>query len=114
VRILSDLKKESFDFLIEPLPHIPFNQIPRLYLDYFWDLGRGPCPLPFDEPTVDVDGNVYPCNLFTDAPLSMGNVYETPSLQIWGGPSFMKFRKMLMDQGGLLPICNRCCQLTEY
>jgi radical SAM protein with 4Fe4S-binding SPASM domain len=114
VRILSDLKKEPFDFLIEPLPHIPFNQIPRLYLDYSWDLGRGPCPVPFDEPTVDADGNVYPCNLFTDAPLSMGNVYETSFLQIWHGSRFMKFRKMLLDQGGLLPICNRCCQLTEY
>ena len=114
VRILSDLKKEPFDFLIEPLPHIPFNQIPRLYLDYSWDLGRGPCPVPFDEPTVDADGNVYPCNLFTDAPLSMGNVYQTPFLEIWQGSNFIKFRKMLMDHGGLLPICNRCCQLTEY
>ena len=114
VRILSDLKKEPFDFLIEPLPHIPFDQIPRLYLDYSWDLGRGPCPVPFDEPTVDADGNVYPCNLFTDAPLSMGNVYQTPFLEIWQGSNFTKFRKMLMDRGGLLPICNRCCQLTEY
>lgn len=114
VRILSDLKKEPFDFLIDPLPHIPFNQIPRLYLDYSWDLGRGPCPVPFDEPTVDADGNVYPCNLFTDVPLSMGNVYQTPFLEIWQGSNFVKFRKMLMDQGGLLPICNRCCQLTEY
>ncbi len=114
VRIVSELKEEPFDFLIEPVPHIPFDEIPRLYLDYSWDLGRSPCPVAFDEPTVDADGNVYPCNLFTDAPLSMGNVYETSILQIWHGPRFMKFRKMLMDQGGLLPICSRCCQLTEY
>ncbi len=113
-RLLSDLKKESFDFLIEPLPHIPFDQIPRLYCDYGWDLGRGPCPVPFDEPTIDADGNVYPCNLFTDAPLSMGSVHQAPFLEIWRGPRFLKFRQMLMDQGGLLPICNRCCQLTEY
>ncbi len=114
VSILSDLKRESFDFLVEPLPHIPFNQIPRLYSDYSWDLGRGPCPVPFDEPTVDADGNVYPCNLFTDAPLSMGNVYHAPFLEIWQGPRFMKFREMILARGGLLPICNRCCQLTEY
>jgi radical SAM protein with 4Fe4S-binding SPASM domain len=114
IEILSDLKRGPFDFFIEPLPHIPFNQIPRLYLDYSWNLGRGPCPIPFDEPTVDADGNVYPCNLFTDAPLSMGNVYETPFLSIWHGSRFMKFRHMLLEQGGLLPICNRCCQLTEY
>jgi radical SAM protein with 4Fe4S-binding SPASM domain len=114
VSTLSHLKKTPFDLLIEPLPHIPFIQIPRLYLDYSWDLGRGPCPVPFDEPTVDADGNVYPCNLFTDAPLSMGNVYQTSFLEIWQGSHFTKFRKMLMDQGGLLPICNRCCQLTEF
>ncbi|MBW2149754.1 MAG: SPASM domain-containing protein [Deltaproteobacteria bacterium] len=114
VKVVSALKKEAFDFLLEPLPHIPLHQIPRLYADYSWDLGRGPCPVPFDEPTIDADGNVYPCNLFTDAPLSMGNVYETPFLEIWHGSNFMKFRGMLMDQGGLLPICNRCCQLTEY
>jgi radical SAM protein with 4Fe4S-binding SPASM domain len=114
VKIVSEVKKEPFDFLVEPVPHIPFDEIPRLYLNYSWDLGRSPCPVAFDEPTVDADGNVYPCNLFTDAPLSMGNVYETSILQIWHGSRFMKFRKMLMDQGGLLPICNRCCQLTEY
>lgn len=114
VRILSKLQKNPFDFLIEPLPHIPFHQIPRLYSDYSWDLGRGPCSVPFDEPTVDADGNVYPCNLFTDIPLSMGNVHQTSFLEIWQGANFIKFRKMLMDQGGLLPICNRCCQLTEY
>jgi radical SAM protein with 4Fe4S-binding SPASM domain len=114
VEIVSSLEKEPFDFFIEPLPHIPFNQIPRLYLDYSWDLGRGPCPIPFDEPTIDADGNVYPCNLFTDAPLSMGNVYKTPFLSIWHGSRFTKFRQMLLEQGGLLPICNRCCQLTEY
>ncbi len=114
VTILSHLKKNFFDFLVEPLPHIPLHQIPRLYSDYSWDLGRGPCPVPFEEPTVDADGNVYPCNLFTDAPLSMGNVYQTSFLEIWQGSRFAKFRKMLMDQGGLLPICNRCCQLTEY
>jgi radical SAM protein with 4Fe4S-binding SPASM domain len=114
VEVVAELKGESFDFFVEPLPHIPFDQIPRLYTDYTWDLGRGPCPVPFDEPTVDADGNVYPCNLFTDAPLSMGNVHESGFVEIWQGPRFTQFRRMLMDQGGLLPICSRCCQLTEY
>ncbi len=113
-RVTSELLKEDFDFLVNPLPHIPLDQVPRLYMDYSWDLGRSPCPVPFDEPTVDADGNVYPCNLFTDAPLAMGNVYETPFLEIWNGENFRKFRRMLFGEGGLLPICNRCCQLTEY
>ncbi len=114
VRVVSQLKKQPLDFFIESLPHIPLELVPRLYLDYSWQLGRGPCPVPFDEPTVDADGNVYPCNLFTDASLSMGSIYEEDFLSIWTGSKFMKFRKMLLDKGGLLPICNRCCQLTDY
>lgn len=104
----------DLDFLVEPLPHIPFNDIPRLYSDYEWDLGRSPCTVPFDEPTIDADGNVYACNLFTDPTVSLGNVYERPFLDIWKGERFSTFRRMLIEQNGLLPVCTRCCQLTEY
>jgi len=113
-RTIRALKNGGFDFFIEALPHIPPEQIWRLFADYAWDLGRGPCPVPYDEPTIDADGNVYPCNVFIDEPLSMGNVYRTSFMDIWHGDRFMRFRRMLKDQGGLLPICTRCCQLTEY
>lgn len=113
-RTIVSLRKRPFDFLIEPLPHILPEQIPRLFTDYGWDLGRGPCPVPYDEPTIDADGNVYPCNVFTDEPLSMGNVYRSSFLDIWRGERFATFRRMLKESGGLLPICTRCCQLTEY
>ena len=51
----------------------------RLYTDYDWNLGRTHCPIAYVEPTIDSDGHVYPCNLFTDEPLAMGNVYGRPS-----------------------------------
>lgn len=114
VEVAEELKRAPLDFFLELLPHIPLQEVPRLYSDYAWDLGRNPCTVPFSEPTIDADGNVYPCNLFTDAALSMGNVNETSFLDIWEGERFTTFRKMLIDEGGLLPICNRCCQLTEY
>ena len=85
-----------------------------MYTDYGWDLGRPHCPIPYLEPTIEADGNVYPCNLYTDEPLSMGNVYEQSFLEIWFGEKFQTFRKMLQEQGGLFTICNRCCQLTEF
>ena len=93
---VSELKKKTLDFFIEPLPHIPYRQIPRLYADYSWDLGRSPCPVPFDEPTIDADGNVYPCNLFTDSPLAVGNIHTDSFLKIWNGSKFMKFRKVVV------------------
>ncbi len=108
------LKTKDYDFFVHHLPSIPLTEIPKLYTDYNWTLGRTHCPVPYLEPTIDVDGHVYSCNLFMDEPLSMGNVNEQPFLDIWFGDRYQTFRRMLSEQGGLLPICNRCCQLTEH
>lgn len=111
---IRDLKAGNYDFFVHAVPSIPLEEVPKLYGDYDWNLGRPHCPIPYAEPTIDADGNVYPCNLFTDEALSMGNIYEQPFLDIWFGKRYTTFRQMLADQGGLLPICNRCCQLTEH
>ncbi len=111
---IGQLKAKDYDFFVHHLPSIPLTQIPKLYTDYNWNLGRTHCPIPYIEPTIDADGNVYPCNLFMDEPLSMGNVNEQSFLEIWFGDRYQTFRRMLSEQGGLLPICNRCCQLTEH
>ena len=113
VETLRALKAKAYDFFMAVVPTVPARDLPRLYTDYDWNLGRTHCPIAYVEPTIDSDGHVYPCNLFTDEPLAMGNVYETPFLDIWFGERFQAFRRMLASQGGLLPICNRCCQLTE-
>jgi radical SAM protein with 4Fe4S-binding SPASM domain len=110
---LRDLEAADYDFFVDRVPSVPLEQLPRVYSDYRWDLGRPYCPIAYLEPTIDSDGNVYPCNLFTDEPLSMGNVNHTPFLDIWFGERFQEFRRMLAAQGGLLPICTRCCQLAE-
>jgi radical SAM protein with 4Fe4S-binding SPASM domain len=110
---VGELKSKGYDFFVDGLPGIEPKDLPRMYTDYEWDLGRGHCPIPYVEPTIEADGNVYPCNLFTDEPVSMGNVNEQPFLDIWFGEKFEAFRRMLRQEGGLLPICNRCCQLTE-
>jgi len=110
---LRAIKAKDYDFFVDTVPTVPAHDLPKLYTDYEWNLGRTHCPIAYVEPTIDSDGNVYPCNLFTDEPLSMGNVYDTPFLDIWFGERFQEFRRMLASQGGLLPICNRCCQLTE-
>ena len=108
-----DVKARNLNFFVDRLPTIPCEDIPKLYTDYNWNLGRTHCAIPYVEPTIDSDGNVYPCNVFTDEQLSMGNVYETPFLDIWFGKRYQEFRRMLAEQEGLLPICNRCCQLVE-
>jgi hypothetical protein len=37
----------------------------------------------------------------------MGNVFETPFLQVWNGSRFRSFRR-LIRQEKRLPICHRC------
>lgn len=113
-RTVAELKQKSFDFFVSSVPSVPTAELPRFYADYQWTAGRTHCPIPWVEPTIDADGNVYPCNLFPDEAMSMGNVYDRPFLDIWNGERYRAFRKLLVDQGGLLPICNRCCQLTEH
>ena len=71
------LKAKAYDFVMAVVPRVPARDLPRLYTDYDWNLGRTHCPIAYVEPTID-DGR-HACNLFTDEPLAMGNVYGRPS-----------------------------------
>lgn len=111
---IRELRSDGLDFYLDAVPHVADADLPKMYTDYSFNLGRTHCPIAYLEPTIDADGFVYPCNLFTDEPLAMGNVNRESIVDIWVGDRYETFRKMLADHGGLLPICNRCCQLTEY
>jgi MoaA/NifB/PqqE/SkfB family radical SAM enzyme len=52
--------------------------------------------------------------MLTDEALSLGNINHSSFIDIWQSERFARFRRMFKDRGGLLPICSRCCQLTEY
>ena len=114
VSAIQDIQRRVLPFYVAVLPRIDHREIPKLYLDYSWTLHRSHCPIPWVEPTIDSDGNVYPCNLFTDESLSMGSIHKQSFLEIWQGERYQQFRRMLIEQRrGLIPICNRCCQFTE-
>lgn len=51
---------------------------------------------------VDPAGMLYPC-----MSLDMGNVFERPFLEVWNGPRFRAFRRLLRRRGRL-PFCHRC------
>lgn len=38
-----------------------------------------------------------------------GNLYQSSLEEIWNAPALATFRKVLMEAGGLLPACARCC-----
>jgi len=69
------------------------------------------CTMAWDHTVVNVDGSVTPCcylrpdmgNAFV-----MGNVFETPFIEIWRGEKYRAFRAAMLDGRGSLPVCNRC------
>lgn len=52
------------------------------------------------------NGDLHPCESIS---LSMGNVFEEGFDQVWNGPRYREFRRVLKK--GLLPACARCCKL---
>lgn len=42
-------------------------------------------------------------------PYTVGNVLETPFMEIWNGERFRQFRRELLRNRGAFPVCPRCC-----
>jgi hypothetical protein len=55
---IREIKSRHYNFFVNRVPTIPFDEIPRLYTDHHWNLGRTHCPVPYVEPTIESDGNV--------------------------------------------------------
>lgn len=64
-----------------------------------------PCMFPWSSVQINSDGNVIPC-----LAVSMGNVREKPFPEIFFGPAYREFKKLLREKGTLQG-CNRCCWL---
>jgi MoaA/NifB/PqqE/SkfB family radical SAM enzyme len=66
------------------------------------------CTDPWELMMVRTDGTVIPahgrCFNFT-----VGRIDETPLPSIWNSDRFMGLRRTLLEAGGTLPACSRCC-----
>lgn len=69
------------------------------------------CPLPWDHVVVGVDGAVTPCCYLRpdmgDA-FVMGNLFETPFVEIWRGPRYQAFREAMLERRDEMPVCRTC------
>jgi len=104
---LARVLRKAYPFEVAILPRIAVPDTDRFY-DYEQPVAGTRCAVPWLAPTIEPDGEVYPCNEFPD--VSMGNIYRQDWREIWHGERYQAFRRLLLR--GLLPICNRCCQLT--
>jgi radical SAM protein with 4Fe4S-binding SPASM domain len=58
------------------------------------------------------NGDVVPCRDYSD--YVVGNINDKSILEIYNGEGYRKFRGLLKNHGGLIPICARCCGLMGY
>lgn len=63
------------------------------------------CSFPWISMEINARGDATSCHAFYD--LTLGNVNETPILEIWRGEKYERYRKYL--RRNLFPICQACC-----
>ncbi len=64
------------------------------------------CFYPWYTARLDPYGNVYPCSIS----VKMGNIRQTPFMDIWNGQKYTGFRKKL-KKVKVFNFCSRCCSL---
>ena len=103
-------KKYSFHYLL--VPDLDYEDIPRYYQEPDRMFGYERCVYPWMETDVMPNGDVAPCRDHPD--YVVGNIKEDSILDIWNNERYRKFRNAIKEEGGLFPICARCCGLMGW
>jgi MoaA/NifB/PqqE/SkfB family radical SAM enzyme len=103
-------KKWTFQHLV--IPAVRGTDVRDYYLDPSNMFGFGKCVAPFLEVNIMPNGDVVTCRDYID--IKVGSIAEQRLLDVWNGDGFVRFRKLLISKGGLLPQCTRCCGLMGF
>lgn len=106
------IKKEKWPFEYLIVPHLRDTDLEAYYLEPTELFGYKKCPAPFLMIDVMPNGDVTTCRDFID--VKVGNILEKPLLDIWNDEPFVAFRRLLIENGGTLPQCSRCCGLMGF
>jgi radical SAM protein with 4Fe4S-binding SPASM domain len=103
-----EIKKADYSFKVTFSPEIK-NEIE---LDFFYNhpeklIGKI-CNDVYRNIMIKSDGSVIPAH-GRCYNLNIGNIYNNSLKEIWNSKVVSEFRKDLMNAGGLLPACSRCC-----
>ena len=105
-----DRKKWPFEHIL--VPGLKVADVRDYYLEPSKMFGFSKCITPFLEVNVMPNGDVVTCRDYID--VKVGNIAEKKLLDIWNNEEFMRFRRLLIAKGGLLPQCTRCCGLMGF
>jgi len=100
---LRKLRRGRYPFRLVIHPDLSPEEMVRYYGDNeFRRRSQRACTTMESYAFVDPRGRLYPCMT-----LDMGNVFETPFLELWNAPRFRAFRRLIRREGRL-PLCHRC------
>ena len=103
-------KEYSFPYLL--IPNLEYEDIPRYYQEPANAFGYDRCVYPWMVTDIMPNGDVAPCRDYPD--YVVGNIKEDSLLDVWNSERYRKFRTALKAEGGLFPICARCCGLMGW
>ncbi|NJM80176.1 MAG: hypothetical protein HC854_12170 [Flavobacterium sp.] len=107
---INEMKKEKFNFPISFSPEIQSkDKLHEFYLKPEKKIGKL-CNDVFSNIMIKSDGSVIPAHgrLFTN--LTRWEICILTTLkEIWNSNVLTHFRADLINNGGLLPACSRCC-----
>lgn len=109
---IAKIKSTRYEHPIVFIPDINIDQVDAYYENLDEMFGYNRCINPWIEINIMPNGDVVPCRDQPD--VVMGNVQQESLLDMWNNDKYRKFRKLLKEQGGLLPICGRCCGLMGF
>jgi radical SAM protein with 4Fe4S-binding SPASM domain len=110
---VAKVKKSKFKAPVIFIPQIEPEEIEEYYHRPESFLGWNECLAPWFQVDIMPNGDVVNCRDFPD--IHMGNIQQTPLLEIYNGEMFRKYRKALARQpNGVFPLCSRCCGLMGY
>jgi MoaA/NifB/PqqE/SkfB family radical SAM enzyme len=124
VRTFTEAEAEAFeDALIAlqaqswPFDYFIVPDVGRAhYAEYYREpentFGYTKCAAPFTMTDVLPNGDVVTCRDYID--VTVGSLLETSLLDIWNGPRYRAYRRMMIRHHGLLPQCSRCCGLMGF
>ena len=105
---INEIKSGDYPFKVVFSPEIVSKEkLLDFYLRPEIKIGKL-CNDVFSNIMIKSDGSVIPAH-GRCYNLQLGNIYENSLKEIWNSSVLKQFRVDLVQNGGLLPACSRCC-----
>jgi len=106
------IRAQEWGFPVKFFPALAYENILHYYREHANTFGHNKCMAPWVKAEIMPSGDVAMCGEYPD--YVVGNITGDSLLDIWNSERARKFRSVLKDEGGLLPVCARCPGLMGW